>query len=82
MINPNHHGADCPLPRGGLRCTCVQVTPRGRYTAAEMAVLARQGYEFSDATDIRDSEPMFIVCGFRPLHESHDAPSPKDDPCR
>lgn len=37
-----------------------------RYTAAEKAPLEAMGYEFRDATDIRDSEPHYVVCDYRP----------------
>jgi hypothetical protein len=36
-----------------------------RYTAQEAAGLARQGYELRAATTLDDSEPMFIVTGYR-----------------
>lgn len=52
-----------------------------RYTAAEKEPLERAGYEFDDATDIRDSEPMYVITGYRPLHEAQpDAPSWSCDP--
>lgn len=42
--------------------------PGRRYTATEKAPLERLGYEFRDATDIRDREPHYVVCDYRPPH--------------